>query len=58
MGLEKKIWLQSRQFKRMDDFVSMYKVSTNALLREYADSLKKRRKQKVICHFYLNTYVY
>ncbi|CAL8258937.1 unnamed protein product [Arctogadus glacialis] len=42
----KKIRLQSRRFKRMDDFVSMYKVSTNALLREYADSLKKRRKQK------------
>ncbi|XP_059917513.1 uncharacterized protein LOC132464884 [Gadus macrocephalus] len=42
----KKVRLQSRRFKRMDDFVAMHKVSTNALLREYADSLKKRRKQK------------
>jgi hypothetical protein len=54
----KKVRLQGRRFKRMDDFVAMHKVSTNALLREYADSLKERRKQKVICYFYLKTYAY
>ena len=54
----KKVRLMSRRFSRMDDFVSIYKVSMDALLREYADSLKGKRKQKVICYFYLNTYVH
>ena len=54
----KKVRLQGRRFKRMDDFVAMHKVSTNALLREYADSLKERRKQKVICYFNLKTCMY
>jgi hypothetical protein len=54
----KKVRLMSRRFSRMDDFVSIYKGSMDALLREYADSLKRKRKQKVICYFYLNTYVH
>ena len=53
----KKVRLMSRRFSRMDDFVSIYKGSMDALLREYADSLKRKKKQKVICYFYLKTYV-
>ncbi|CAL8406685.1 unnamed protein product [Arctogadus glacialis] len=42
----KKVRLMSRRFSRMDDFVSIYKGSMDALLREYADSLKRKKKQK------------
>ena len=41
----KQIRFQRKKMTRLDDFVDTYKVTLKALLREYADS--QRRKKKV-----------
>lgn len=43
----KKISFQRRQLTRLDDFVSTYKITLNALLREYRDSLKRKNPSNV-----------
>ncbi|XP_078812652.1 uncharacterized protein LOC110014006 isoform X2 [Oryzias latipes] len=40
----KKIRFQRRQLTRLDDFVHNYKITLKGLLREYTDSLKRKRK--------------
>ncbi|TNN39837.1 hypothetical protein EYF80_049998 [Liparis tanakae] len=40
----KKICFQRRRLTRLDDFVHTYKTTLKALLREYSDSLKRKKK--------------
>ncbi|XP_032365949.1 uncharacterized protein LOC116684162 [Etheostoma spectabile] len=43
----KKIRFQRRRLTRLDDFVYTYKITLNALLREYRDSLKTKKTHRV-----------
>ncbi|XP_034449678.1 uncharacterized protein LOC117766380 [Hippoglossus hippoglossus] len=41
----KKIRFQRRRLTRLDDVVYTYKITLNALLREYSDSMKRKKKR-------------
>ena len=52
----KQIHFQRKKMTRLDDFVDTYKVTFKALLREYANSQRKKKKVRssYVDHKHLN----
>ncbi len=45
----KRVRFQRRRLTRLDDFVHIYQISHNALLREFSDSTRKKKVRLIFC---------
>lgn len=58
--MEKSQWdlkqfrLQKKKFSRLDDFAQKHKGTLTALLREYADSDRRKKKVRATSYFFFS----